>query len=46
MVIAEMIQVKHDIQKVFKVSLDERRWNDMNCGLKLPYICKQTGSKY
>ena len=40
-VIVEMQRARKQIQEYFNVNLDELRWNDMNCGLKLRYICKR-----
>ena len=38
---------QHMLQKIYEITnitVDELRWNDVDCGFKLPYICKHKGS--
>ena len=42
--IQDLFQIVYEIANI---TIDEElRWNDANCGFKLPYICKQKGIKY
>ena len=38
---------QHMLQRIYEITnitIDELRWNDINCGFKLPYICKRMRS--